>query len=201
MPTLPFGAGQARGPLDAVVAVVAVVGVLVEDAVRGALAADVLDDHDVAVRGEPLRRLEPGRLNLRRRLAVLGPHQDHRDGACEVSGDRRRRAGPPRPASALRRWSPCSPRTDRAPRPAARRPILSAGAALTIVSSAQASGGCGPAFHRGPYGGCRPNVGPGPVVVGVGGPGIGVFYAGRGYWDGHRYWHNRYRWNGGWRYR
>jgi hypothetical protein len=79
--------------------------------------------------------------------------------------------------------------------------VLSAGAALTIVSSAQASGGCGPAFHRGPYGGCRPNVGPGPVVVGVGGPGIGVFYAGRGYWDGHRYWHNRYRWNGGWRYR
>jgi hypothetical protein len=26
------------------------------------------------------------------------------------------------------------------------------------------AGGCGPGFHRGPYGGCRPNGG-GPVVV------------------------------------
>lgn len=28
----------------------------------------------------------------------------------------------------------------------------------------QVAGGCGPGFHRGPYGGCRPNRG-GPVVV------------------------------------
>ena len=37
-------------------------------------------------------------------------------------------------------------------------------------SAANAAGGCGPGFHRGPYGGCRPNarvvvVRPAPVVV------------------------------------
>ena len=74
------------------------------------------------------------------------------------------------------------------------------GVALTAVSTAEASGGCGPAFHRGPYGGCRPNVGPGPVVVAPG-LAIGVFYPSRGYWDGRRYWGRRDRWHGGWRYR
>ena len=74
---------------------------------------------------------------------------------------------------------------------------LVAGAALTAVSAANAEGGCGPGFHRGPYGGCRPNGG--PVIVG--GPAIGIFYPGRGYWDGHRYWGHRYAWHGGWRYR
>jgi hypothetical protein len=39
----------------------------------------------------------------------------------------------------------------------------------------------------------------GPVIVA--GPRIGVFYGGRGWWDGHRYWHHRERWHGGWRYR
>ncbi len=38
----------------------------------------------------------------------------------------------------------------------------------------------------------------GYVVVG---PRVGVFYTGRGWWDGHRYWGHRYRWHGGWRYR
>ena len=75
---------------------------------------------------------------------------------------------------------------------------IAAGAALMAISSADAAGGCGPGFHRGPLGGCRVNGGPGIVV---GGPAIGVFYPGRGYWDGRRYWANRYRWNGGWRYR
>ncbi len=75
--------------------------------------------------------------------------------------------------------------------------VLAAGAALTVAGSAQAEGGCGPAFHRGPYGGCRPNGGPAFVR----GPAFGVFYPGRGYWDGHRYWANRERWHGGWRYR
>lgn len=75
---------------------------------------------------------------------------------------------------------------------------LCAAAALGSVTAADASGGCGPAFHRGPYGGCRPNGGP---VVAVGVPAIGVFYAGRGYWDGHRYWQHRERWHDGWRYR
>ena len=76
---------------------------------------------------------------------------------------------------------------------------MAAAAALTSVSPAQARDGCGPGFHRGPYGHCRPNRGPGVVAVAV--PRIGVFYHGRGYWDGHRYWHDRYRWHGGWRYR
>ena len=75
---------------------------------------------------------------------------------------------------------------------------LGACAAMTAVPAAHAEGGCGPAFHRGPYGACRPNYGPGPVVVG---PAYGVFYRGRGYWDGHRYWGHRYAYGGGWRYR
>src|SRR6266404_9520053 len=33
---------------------------------------------------------------------------------------------------------------------------------LAGFSAANAAGGCGPGFHRGPYGGCRPNGG---VVV------------------------------------
>jgi hypothetical protein len=43
--------------------------------------------------------------------------------------------------------------------------------ATTIAGfgSANAAGGCGPGFHRGPYGGCQPNRGivvvPGAVVV------------------------------------
>ncbi len=47
---------------------------------------------------------------------------------------------------------------------------------LACVQSASAAGGCGPGFHRGPYGACRPNgavvvpgapvvVAPAPVVV------------------------------------
>jgi hypothetical protein len=70
-------------------------------------------------------------------------------------------------------------------------------AAVTPVSAAQ---GCGPGYHRGPYGHCRPNGGRGGVVVA---PGlvIGNFYSGRGYWDGHRYWQRRERWHNGWRYR
>jgi hypothetical protein len=37
--------------------------------------------------------------------------------------------------------------------------------------------------------------------VAVGGPRIGVFYGGHGWWDGHRYWGHRYAYHGGWRYR
>lgn len=32
-------------------------------------------------------------------------------------------------------------------------------------------------------------------------PAIGVYYHGRGWWDGHRYWGHRYSSHGGWRYR
>lgn len=76
---------------------------------------------------------------------------------------------------------------------------LAAGAALAALAPANAAQGCGPGFHRGPYGRCHPNGG--PVVVVPRGPAVGVFYPGRGYWDGRRYWPNRYRYNGGWRYR
>jgi len=34
---------------------------------------------------------------------------------------------------------------------------------LACINDASAEGGCGPGFHRGPYGGCQPNRG--PVVV------------------------------------
>ena len=79
--------------------------------------------------------------------------------------------------------------------------------AATVAAPAQARDGCGPGFHRGPAGRCRPNgppPGPPGVAIGVpGGPGlvIGNFYEGRGYWDGRRYWQRRERWHGGWRYR
>ena len=48
-----------------------------------------------------------------------------------------------------------------------RLKLLSAASAAILLSlfyigSASAAGGCGPGFHRGPYGGCQPN---GPVVV------------------------------------
>ncbi|WP_206245128.1 GCG_CRPN prefix-to-repeats domain-containing protein [Novosphingobium terrae] len=77
---------------------------------------------------------------------------------------------------------------------------LAVSAALSSITPAQAAGGCGPGFHRGPYGACRPNYGPGPAVVAPG-LAVGVFYPGHGYWDGHRYWGHRYGWHGGWRYR
>ena len=37
---------------------------------------------------------------------------------------------------------------------------------LAGFSAADAAGGCGLGFHRGPYGGCRPNGG-GAIVVGA----------------------------------
>ena len=44
--------------------------------------------------------------------------------------------------------------------------LVSAVAVLAFsASAAQAAGGCGLGFHRGPYGVCRPNVGYGPAVV------------------------------------
>jgi len=39
----------------------------------------------------------------------------------------------------------------------------------------------------------------GPVAFA--GPRIGVFYAGHGWWDGHRYWAHREAFHGGFRYR
>jgi hypothetical protein len=50
--------------------------------------------------------------------------------------------------------------------------LLSVASAATLLSlvciqSASAEGGCGIGFHRGPYGGCRPNGGPVVVVPGA----------------------------------
>jgi hypothetical protein len=69
---------------------------------------------------------------------------------------------------------------------------------LACVQNAIAEGGCGPGFHRGPYGHCRPN---GPVVVAPGAPVVvapavvapavvapGPVVCGRGY-----RWHPGYR--------
>jgi hypothetical protein len=47
--------------------------------------------------------------------------------------------------------------------------ILALGTVASF-SAAEAAGGCGPGWHRGPYGGCQPNrravvVRPAPVVV------------------------------------
>lgn len=80
--------------------------------------------------------------------------------------------------------------------------ILTALAAATAMAGlaaapAQAAQGCGPGWHRGYYGECRPN-GPrfyerGPIIV-------ERYHPHRGWWDGHRYWENREHWHGGWRY-
>jgi hypothetical protein len=44
------------------------------------------------------------------------------------------------------------------------------------------AGGCGVGFHRGPAGGCRPNVGPGPgPVVVAPGPGPVPYWRGPGW--------------------
>jgi hypothetical protein len=75
------------------------------------------------------------------------------------------------------------------------------GATIAAAAPAEAAGGCGAGFHRGPYGGCRPNrpvaVRPAPAPVLV----VGRYYPGRGYWYRNRYWANRYRYHGYWRYR
>ena len=84
--------------------------------------------------------------------------------------------------------------------------LIGVAACAVAASPADARGGCGVGFHRGPRGGCLENgtaavvVAPQAEVV-VGAPAVGVFVRGRGYWDGHRYWHHRDRWHGGWRYR
>ncbi|HZZ60395.1 MAG TPA: hypothetical protein VFE63_04385 [Roseiarcus sp.] len=50
------------------------------------------------------------------------------------------------------------------------------------------AGGCGVGFHRGPYGGCRPNGYGGGVVVGV-----PAYRYGYGYHGGYYGWHGGYR--------
>ena len=75
---------------------------------------------------------------------------------------------------------------------------LAAAVVVGGTSAASARDGCGRDGHRGPAGHCRPNRGGEVVVVR---PAVGVFYPGRGYWDGRRYYQHRYRHHNGWRYR
>ena len=78
---------------------------------------------------------------------------------------------------------------------------LAAGTAFVAATPADARQGCGPGFHRGPYGHCRPNRGSNVVAVTPGGAlVIGNYYDGRGYWDGRRYWRHRHRMHNDWRY-
>ena len=64
--------------------------------------------------------------------------------------------------------------------------VLVAGT-FASFSAANAAGGCGPGWHRGPYGGCQPNRGgvvvvdrPAPVVVVRPAPVVVVRPVGRG---------------------
>jgi hypothetical protein len=70
--------------------------------------------------------------------------------------------------------------------------------AMAAASPADARQGCGPGFHRTPYGRCVPNRGPRTVTFVV-----GRYYPGRGYWYNNRWYHHRYRDrdHGDWRYR
>ncbi len=68
--------------------------------------------------------------------------------------------------------------------------------ALAAASPASAMQGCGRGYHRGPYGHCRPNMGPAGPQVFV----VGRYYPGRGYWYNNRWYHRRYRYHQGWRY-
>ena len=43
--------------------------------------------------------------------------------------------------------------------------VMLASAVVGFSEAASAAGGCGPGWYRGPYGGCRPMGGRGPVVV------------------------------------
>ena len=70
--------------------------------------------------------------------------------------------------------------------------------ALAAVTPAQARQGCGPGFHRAPYGRCVPNRGQRMMqqqrwVE-------GRYYAGRGYWWHNEWRHHRQRRNGVWIY-
>lgn len=76
---------------------------------------------------------------------------------------------------------------------------LTAGIALSTAGVAEARQGCGAGYHAGPHGRCIANAG-NRVVVTPRGLIVGNFYAGRGYWDGHRYFKHRPRNHNGWRY-
>lgn len=73
---------------------------------------------------------------------------------------------------------------------------LASAFALAAAAPADARQGCGPGFHRTPYGRCVPNRGAQRVWV------VGRYYPGHGYWYNNRWYHQRVRdRNRAWRYR
>lgn len=78
---------------------------------------------------------------------------------------------------------------------------LTLGMMLGTAGAASAAQGCGPGWHRDPWGHCRPDrAPPGGVVVVAPGLIIGHYYNGHGYWDGHRYWQHRHWHHDHWYY-
>jgi hypothetical protein len=75
----PVGPGPAGDPLQGVVAVVDLSGPAQGPPLRAELAANVLDDHDVAARGEPLRHPVGERVP-----AVLVVGEADQDGRCRL---------------------------------------------------------------------------------------------------------------------
>ncbi|GJD46707.1 MULTISPECIES: hypothetical protein [Methylobacterium] len=78
-------------------------------------------------------------------------------------------------------------------------PLALAAGLVTAGSAAEARDGCGPGFHRGFYGWCRPNLGFRPLAY-------GPVYRRFGHhgWGGRRWhysyhysWHRRFGWHGG----
>jgi hypothetical protein len=74
--------------------------------------------------------------------------------------------------------------------------IGAAAVAMTALPATPASAreGCGPGFHRGPAGNCRPNRGTQMRWM------EGHYYRGQGYWHQNRWYHQRHRNNGTWVY-
>lgn len=77
--------------------------------------------------------------------------------------------------------------------------LLLALSAATIVATASptpamAREGCGPGFHRGPYGHCRANRGTQMRWM------EGHYYQGQGYWHQNQWYHQRHRHHGAWVY-
>jgi|UPI000346EF91 hypothetical protein len=77
---------------------------------------------------------------------------------------------------------------------------------LLTAPAAEARDGCGPGFHRGYYGWCRPNWRPyayRPFVYGPGYPRFGYHRRGGYHWhyrhhySWHRSWHRGLAWHGG----
>jgi hypothetical protein len=80
--------------------------------------------------------------------------------------------------------------------------LLAIGAAIVAMAAlpatpASAREGCGPGFHRGSYGHCRPNRGQQMRQMRWA---EGRFYRGQGYWHHNRWYHQRHRRNGVWIY-